>query len=148
MSAIPEAQAKMLNNKTMRIPDLSPATYAAGLDVFHQLHCLNFVRKALYPEHYNDSNRHHAHATTSIPPQTPGDLSEPFDHLDHCINNVREALMCNADLTPVVVQWDPDTQWHYAHLDVVHTCKDWVAIQGWAVDHAMTQEADLSKHVE
>lgn len=108
----------------------------------------NFVRKALYPEHYNDTDRHLAHATSSIPPQTPGDLSEPFDHLDHCINNVREALMCNADLTPVVVQWDPATHWHYAHLDVVHTCKDWDAIQRWAVDHAMAQEADLSKHVE
>lgn len=31
-----------------------PDQYVVQLDVFHQLHCLNAIRKTLYPERYWD----------------------------------------------------------------------------------------------
>jgi hypothetical protein len=46
----PEAAAK-LPNKTMTLPN-QPNRYVLQLDVFHQLHCLNNLRKALWPKRY------------------------------------------------------------------------------------------------
>ena len=31
------------------------AEYLVGFDVFHQLHCLNMIRKSMYPRRYNMS---------------------------------------------------------------------------------------------
>lgn len=45
MSAIPETQAKLLSNKTMRVPGPGHPRYVVGLDVFHQLHCLVSISK-------------------------------------------------------------------------------------------------------
>ncbi|KAF7981254.1 hypothetical protein HWV62_34131 [Athelia sp. TMB] len=88
MSAIPEEQASKLSNETMRVPGPGHPRYIVGLDVFHQLHCLDYLRQNLYPDYYG---HHHDHGGVIAPPEGPDD--EPFDHLDHCINNVRSALM-------------------------------------------------------
>lgn len=48
---IPEHQARQLPNYTLGIPGM-PGQYIIGLDVFHQLHCLNMFRKLMYPERY------------------------------------------------------------------------------------------------
>lgn len=46
--------------------------YVAGLDMFHTLHCLGSLRRALHPEHY------HTKAT----------ISDDDLHHDHCIEQV------------------------------------------------------------
>ena len=51
VSQIPLSQARLLPNATELIPGTSEE-YIIELDVFHQLHCLNAVRKSLYPERY------------------------------------------------------------------------------------------------
>lgn len=79
------------------------------------------------------------------PPAGPDE--EPFDHVDNCVNNLRQALMCNADLTPVVTQWDAASHRNWARLDVVHTCKDWNAVHQWAVDAHIGVRLNLSEHV-
>lgn len=43
--------AAQLPNCTTRIPG-DDNGYIVGLDVFHQLHCLNHLRKTLYPDRY------------------------------------------------------------------------------------------------
>lgn len=43
--------AAQLPNRTSRIPG-DDNGYIVGLDVLHQLHCLNHIRKSLYPERY------------------------------------------------------------------------------------------------
>ncbi|PPJ52310.1 hypothetical protein CBER1_09242 [Cercospora berteroae] len=44
-------EADMVRGRTKQ---LQTGEYITGLDVFHQLHCLNKVRKALYPAYYHD----------------------------------------------------------------------------------------------
>ncbi|KAF7978950.1 hypothetical protein HWV62_44175 [Athelia sp. TMB] len=141
ISAIPEEQAVHLSNETMRVPGPGHPRYIVGLDVFHQLHCLDYIRYALYPEYYGPQD----HTGIIAPPGGPDE--EPFDHLDHCLNNVRSALMCNADLTPVVTQWDAGTHRNWVRLDVVHTCKDWDAVHQWAVDAHIGARLNMSEHV-
>lgn len=43
--------AAQLANRTTRMPG-DDNVYVIGLDVFHQLHCLNHLRKTLYPDRY------------------------------------------------------------------------------------------------
>jgi Mycotoxin biosynthesis protein UstYa len=52
VSAIPKSEATKLSNKT--IPRPGSDDYLVELDVFHQLHCLNDLRKAFYPDRFPD----------------------------------------------------------------------------------------------
>ena len=51
INQIPAVEAAKLSESTAKVLD-EPGFYFVGLDVFHQLHCLNWVRKALRPERY------------------------------------------------------------------------------------------------
>lgn len=54
MVRIPEHQATQLVNRTSKIPN--DDHYIVSIDVFHQLHCLDNMRKYLWPQHYNLSS--------------------------------------------------------------------------------------------
>ena len=51
INQIPLSQARLLPNATEYVPG-SDDQYIIELDVFHQIHCLNTIRKTLYPERY------------------------------------------------------------------------------------------------
>lgn len=40
--------------------------------------------------------------------------------------------MCNADLTPNVIQWYPKSKANWARLDVAHHCVNWDSVVDWA----------------
>ncbi|KAJ6531180.1 hypothetical protein B0H19DRAFT_1082138 [Mycena capillaripes] len=95
ISRIPKSEAVLLPNRTSPIPG-DPGFYIAELDVFHQLHCLNTIRKALHPSYYPD-----------------WDISKggyPQDHISHCIEWIRHSIMCHSD-TSVVVNFDSIQEW-------------------------------------
>ncbi|KAM7206081.1 protein of unknown function (DUF3328) domain containing protein [Naviculisporaceae sp. PSN 640] len=60
-------------------PDISPVPH--GLAVFHQLHCLNALRHGYWA------------ARDGI---EPGHLAQP-GHIRHCIDYLRQSIMCHAD---------------------------------------------------
>ena len=107
-------------NRTYPIPH-EEGYYLGGLDVFHQLHCLNHVRTFLFTlqagVEYNTVN------------ETYENLLKPQeDHVYHCFDYIRQALMCNADLT---VEW-PRTEESGEKVavdgwGVTHQCKNWVS---------------------
>lgn len=51
VSAIGAAEAARLPNKTTDIPS-RPQEFVVELEVLHQLHCLNALRKTFYPDRY------------------------------------------------------------------------------------------------
>ncbi|KIX01721.1 uncharacterized protein Z518_09447 [Rhinocladiella mackenziei CBS 650.93] len=52
ISQISKADADKLVDKTSPIPG-NEENYFIQLDVFHQLHCLNTIRMAFWPQHFN-----------------------------------------------------------------------------------------------
>jgi hypothetical protein len=52
INSIEKSEAMRLPNQTVPTNG-DPNQYIVGLDVFHQLHCLNHLRKTLYPERYH-----------------------------------------------------------------------------------------------
>ena len=51
VTRVDKESADQLVNRTSEIPN-DPGYYITALDVFHQMHCLNNLRKAVWPEYY------------------------------------------------------------------------------------------------
>ncbi|KZS89072.1 hypothetical protein SISNIDRAFT_497640 [Sistotremastrum niveocremeum HHB9708] len=141
VARITAEEASQLSNWTSPIPG-DEGHYVVGLDVFHQLHCLNTVRKALWPQRYS------RHDTLSAP-----GAHTHVDHVDHCLNILREHIVCTANTTPNVFQWSEDKKMIFPHFDSVHVCRNWESITEWAANHKFTKpHRDISKlpghHVE
>ena len=68
--------------------------------MFHNLHCINAVRMNLNPKLYGDSSeyspKHHHHT----PPASIVGPNYEATHLEHCLDRLRQAVMCHGDLTP------------------------------------------------
>ena len=93
------------------------------------------IRKALHPEYF--------------PKVTPGPNGEDdllgFHHIDHCIDSIRQSLMCTVDVTPLVWQWNCERQKLIPKATVVHTCRNFDRVRDWAKEHNMVnREFDLS----
>ncbi|KXG51447.1 uncharacterized protein PGRI_094590 [Penicillium griseofulvum] len=88
--------------------------YYGILDVFHQLHCLKYVRHFIFQDYYNDTM-----------PWTP-------THVDHCIDSIRQNLMCNADLSLMTFHWVDDDMAPKPLFRRTHECANWENIQEWA----------------
>lgn len=56
-------------------------------------------------------------------------------HLDHCIDSIRQSLMCSADITPLPFVWWRKYDQLMPASAVTHTCRDFSAIQDWAKEH-------------
>ncbi|KAI9845205.1 MAG: hypothetical protein M1838_001823 [Thelocarpon superellum] len=125
----PNAHAAQLVNKTVRIPK-DPGHYIVGLSVFHQLHCLNMVRQAMY-------------ATV----QYPGDHELlGMEHIDHCIDTIRQNLMCNADVSVLVWEWDESSKRTKEIAQIAHTCRDRDKIRQWGMDNRLLGDFDFEVH--
>lgn len=54
-------------------------------------------------------------------------------HVDHCLETLRMALMCTADLTPILISMDPASPLGgYPDFETVHRCRNIDSILEWA----------------
>ncbi|KAH7082307.1 hypothetical protein FB567DRAFT_581693 [Paraphoma chrysanthemicola] len=82
------------------------------LNVFHILHCLQMLRISIVESHHNQ-------------PQTMS-----YKHLQHCLNDLREDAMCNADDTPRYTHTWPD---RVTGADgQLRQCRNFEALSTWA----------------
>ncbi|KAF9065603.1 hypothetical protein BDP27DRAFT_1298076 [Rhodocollybia butyracea] len=120
---IPHSQAVLLPNKTYPISH-EPGYYLAELDVFHQLHCLNYLRMFFNIELYRD------HPDMGM------------DHTWHCIDSIRQSLMCSADISVNVWQWDDKIEKVVGHSDIIHSCRNFDKVRDWALDRRIHKWID------
>jgi len=90
--------------------------YVAGLDVLHTLHCLNHLRKTLYPKAY------------------PMDPQNTVTHSAHCLDHLRQLAMCYGDLTAIPTQYFPGLMQNYINSSREHTCRNFEMIRDWATE--------------
>lgn len=107
---------------TVRFPPDAGDGYMAGLEVFHHLHCLNMLRKVSYHEHYQDHD---------ILWTDPPDVFR--NHIDHCIDMLRQRLMCSADVGLVTHVWVKGYGKPYPDYSTVHQCRDFGGIRDWVL---------------
>jgi hypothetical protein len=140
VSAIPKSEATKLSNKT--IPRPGSDDYLVELDVFHQLHCLNDLRKAFYPDRFPDKWRYTADGKSTTSPSTICIGVSPFRTIsfpyraylepDHCIDALRQTLQCHADVTPLPFHVNRFNHHIVPELATRHTCRDFNKIRDWA----------------
>lgn len=72
------------------------------------------------------------YAPQDIPPSLNSSAVGNRMHVDHCIETVRLALMCAADVTPYLIEVDEGAPLGgRADFGAVHKCRDWGKIEGW-----------------
>ncbi|KAF2152809.1 hypothetical protein K461DRAFT_294446 [Myriangium duriaei CBS 260.36] len=94
------------------------------LNSFHELHCVHTLREGI--------NQYH----DGIPQE---DRIWSYGHLMHCINLMRQAVMCNADDTPLYIgriNQNANTTSTDAGVGVPRKCRDWNALNGWSRSHS------------
>jgi len=129
---IPKEEARLLADQTAPIPgDLD--NYIFSYEVFHLLHCLNLLRKRFHPEYY--------------PPPAPEDAIA-HQHGDHCVDILRQSMMCTVDINPMVWQWDERKNMTLPKLDALHECRNWDDVLNWSVVHRLKTPFDKHLHLE
>ncbi|KAG1857181.1 hypothetical protein C8R48DRAFT_607603 [Suillus tomentosus] len=107
-----------------------PAEFGGGfmvsMEAPHQLHCLNLLRKASWHKYYSPTD-------TSFQ-DTPEVVRM---HLDHCIEMIRQNLMCNADVSIITWDWVQGHPIPYPNFNTRHQCRNYEKIMDWAAEHAV-----------
>jgi hypothetical protein len=113
-------------------PRTGETGYRVGLEVFHQLHCLNLLRMSTYPDYY-----------TKVEWSDTNDKPEKVRaHLDHCIEILRMNLMCLSDVNVFTFHKQPDKEGYWPDYESEHVCRNFDRIKDWANANAMP-DADV-----
>lgn len=115
---LPKEEMDRMNRTSVPLDD-DEGGYFVTLDVFHELHCLNTIRKQVYRDDY----------------PTDESLKRQLEHTDHCIDILRQVLMCHADISVVTYEWIEDYRMPWPQFKMEHECRNWDAITDWAEHH-------------
>lgn len=122
----------------MPIPG-DPGFYIAGLDVFHQLHCLassHYSNLGLWLIRSYAQNMLRKRLWTASKSLADEDEDE-IEHVEHCIESARQYMMCTADISPIVWTWNTRTNTSRPVAEIYHTCRDFDALHRWSKEHAL-----------
>jgi hypothetical protein len=56
---------------------------------------------------------------------------------DHCVEMLRQNIMCNADVKMITWDWVEEHRDPYPNFNTRHQCRDYEKILDWAVKHAV-----------
>jgi hypothetical protein len=93
-----------------------------GIEAFHLLHCLNAVRKSLITTYDYYWGVQYGFTPPAVFAR----------HLNHCVDVLRQHLMCHADLEPFTFNWRVGQTKPYADFAVKKTCVDFDYLLEWS----------------
>ncbi|KAK0738048.1 hypothetical protein B0T18DRAFT_335326 [Schizothecium vesticola] len=99
--------------------------FFVNVEGMHHLHCLNLVRQAAYfnYQYYKDRGTHSF--------KNEGKILEL--HITHCIDAIRQVLMCNVDTRLMGQVWyDKKHPRAFPDFNTKHTCKNYNVVRAWA----------------
>ncbi|OHE94396.1 hypothetical protein CORC01_10324 [Colletotrichum orchidophilum] len=105
--------------------------------VFHQLHCLDLIRQALYEarpdimEQVNNTSHPADHQADHDASPDHNHVKDMY-HIGHCIDLVRQSIICRPDLTVEV--GDPAVG-GVTGFGTEHQCVNWQELMDWMRDH-------------
>ncbi|KAH0422954.1 hypothetical protein CcaCcLH18_12506 [Colletotrichum camelliae] len=106
----------------VRLPPELGGQYMGTLEVFHQLHCLNLLWQATHFEYYHELG-------DAIGTQKEKALR---NHLDHCVDILRQNLQCTSDLGVLTYAW-VDGRYELPELATLpaHKCRNFEKVVDW-----------------
>ncbi|PMD40973.1 hypothetical protein L207DRAFT_427582, partial [Hyaloscypha variabilis F] len=101
--------------------------YMAGLDVFHQLHCVDFLRRTAYSSYYNETPPLHA----TGPPR----IAE--FRINHCVDLLVQQLQCSGNLNLFTVHWVETEEFPSPDFSIHRRCSDFQAVWDWRLGNTL-----------
>ncbi|KAG9506674.1 hypothetical protein J7337_000208 [Fusarium musae] len=99
--------------------------FIVNVEGMHHLHCLNLVRKSLY------FNYDHYKALGGHAFKNDGEVFRL--HVTHCLDTIRQVLMCNVDTGVLGQVWyDRKNPSAFPDFNTKHTCKNYEDIKKWS----------------
>ncbi|KAL3422012.1 hypothetical protein PVAG01_06168 [Phlyctema vagabunda] len=100
---VPKEELDRTGRSSVQLADGS-GDYLGSLDVYHQLHCLKYIRHYVHQDYY-----------------TLGKTNVPnVEHVNHCIEMLRQIVMCKADTALMTYEWLPDFPGPWPNFGIQH----------------------------
>ncbi|KAG1729100.1 uncharacterized protein EDB91DRAFT_839379 [Suillus paluster] len=102
-------------------PDEYGGGYMATVEVIHHLHCVDMLRRVTWnkPQSYDhDDESHESHKDFRI-------------HLDHCIEMLRQIIMCRGDVTMITYDWLEGHDDPFPNFNIRHQCRNFEKVLDW-----------------
>ncbi|KAL1597156.1 hypothetical protein SLS60_008738 [Paraconiothyrium brasiliense] len=107
---------------------LGDDAYASTFDIYHQLHCLNMLRKLVYPDYYTKARMQFPHA------QDPKVMFEI--HMDHCIDMLMQTIQCSGNLNLITMHWVNEEAIPFPDMSINKQCvANFDALTEWRKEH-------------
>ncbi|EGP87248.1 uncharacterized protein MYCGRDRAFT_93371 [Zymoseptoria tritici IPO323] len=100
--------------------------YPVQVDVFHQIHCLDQLRKQMYADHYY-----------------PRDQEADWQHLGHCLHILLQNIQCHADTNLIPHRWVENSSRPYAQFSIDKQCRNFHALKRWNKKHSVLVSNDM-----
>ena len=128
--------------KSVKYPDdefgFGGEAYMAGMDIFHQLHCFDAIRKEAFKDYYWDGERYHMEGygpETGKPHRRHTEIF--WLHLRHCTDIIVQALMCHADAAMTTMTWLETQERPFPDFSINRKCVDFDALVKWRDENAL-----------
>jgi hypothetical protein len=107
--------------------------YLAYLESAHQIHCL----QAIWEDH------HFAKYPELFPLLVQKKKEDPFIdemHFEHCVDVIRNRLMCTSDSQLVTFRWVEGVSGPYPYFNTEHTCRSYEELLEWDRERSVEKE--------
>ena len=128
-SSLPDGQISVSADDILRIgqnltsvqyPESAGGGYLATAMGTHSIHCLHYI----WQDHYVDVSPEIQSLKAEIP--------EMYErHYEHCVDYIRQYLMCKFDTTIMPFNWVLDHQNPTPNGNTIHKCVNWDSLQDW-----------------
>lgn len=88
---------------------------------------------------------HHVYNASDFDPRMG---SYGKDHISHCLDALREAVMCTSDISVITWKWNDKANKALGHGDILHSCRSFDAIRNWSMENRATVEFDAEVYLE
>jgi hypothetical protein len=116
-----------------------PDAHIAQIDVIHQLHCLDTLRREVHYEYYYEDR----YGPRFGPNSTGGPPVGHQIHVSHCIYLLLQNLMCHANLDVITYNWIDKELLPFPDFSINHKCRNFDAVMDWHKENSVSVDTYL-----
>ncbi|KAI6080728.1 hypothetical protein F4821DRAFT_273635 [Hypoxylon rubiginosum] len=115
------------------LTELTSGGYLSSIGVYHELHCLRQLRLYLFKERYYPNLTEYQEETF-------------HSHLDHCLEALRETIMCNGNTAMLSFFWEsPHALQPIPRSNGKSVCVRWNSVERWGYSRMIATNPDYKR---
>ncbi|KAF1996921.1 hypothetical protein P154DRAFT_607304, partial [Amniculicola lignicola CBS 123094] len=123
-------------NSLVRFPTNDGGDVYTSVEWVHHLHCLNQLRKFTRYNYYKDKD------ISFLQP-----FGETVNHMDHCIDMLRQRVMCTPDTGLIFSHWVKGHDHKHVNFNTQHRCMNFQNAVDWVKERSkLVNMSDLVRH--